>query len=288
MLGGRGLGGGLGPGGQRALPHGGGSARKFRRARALRRRGGRGGGLSRDARPRRSRPSSRAARRWPQSREHREDGRRPRRRDARGAEERARRARRRGPAHPGPGAAARVEDRGAGERDGGGRAATGAPAAARAGVASSAPERQLRRQRRRACPSSCRRRRSRRRSRPRSRARSVPVSGRRGRARRGRGSGRGRLGEPELGERSAAALLGALRADRADVAGVPLERSGDRRDVEPFLVRQRDDDGAVVDQLGATSSGQALITSSALGTRSGVASAGRASTTVVRQPRSLP
>ena len=59
------------------------------------------------------------------------------------------------------------------------------------------------------------------------------------------------LGEALLGERGAPALLGALRADRADVAGVPLERRGDRRDVEPLLVGERDDDGALVDPVGA-------------------------------------
>ena len=44
------------------------------------------------------------------------------------------------------------------------------------------------------------------------------------------------LREALLGERCAAALLRPLGADRADVAGVPLERRGDRRDVEPLLV----------------------------------------------------
>ncbi len=95
------------------------------------------------------------------------------------------------------------------------------------------------------------------------------------------------LREPQLEERSPPALLGALRADRADVARLALEGGGDRGYVEPLLVAQRDDRGAVVDQL-CDLSGQAFRTTVALGTRSAVARAGRASTTVVCQPSSRP
>ena len=50
-------------------------------------------------------------------------------------------------------------------------------------------------------------------------------------------------------ESGPAALLGARGTDRRDVAGVALERGGDGRDVEPLLVAERDDDGAIVDPV---------------------------------------